>query len=224
VLFTRFVRFAKGQEPNVRVVAEETDHSIVAWMIADVLHPTGRVLSKDVICAKAILSFGRQPGQLRSSVDGLHGVNGHGVNGHGADRFVSDPYCQGTHREIDLSGPFDCLGDIKIGAVGRRAKFAPDGNCTWSGDLPALLLDAAWRVGAMYATSGNDQLFVPVQIGRMVIPVGEDVNCTSASGWEIRSTHPKPEGRDVYWDRTEVIDHDGMLRLVVENSFAKRIA
>ena len=37
VSFKRFVRFANGQEPNLRVIVQESDGSIFAWMLADVL-------------------------------------------------------------------------------------------------------------------------------------------------------------------------------------------
>jgi len=73
------------------------------------------------------------------------------------------------------------------------------------------------------AVPGQDALYVPVQIGRLVLPVGMNVSSSSASGWEIRTTAPRVENRDVRWDRTEVLDEVGSLKLIVEDTFAIRM-
>lgn len=75
----------------------------------------------------------------------------------------------------------------------------------------------------MYASSGTDDLFVPVQIGRIVMPVAVKVDSNSVSNWEIRSTGPRAESRFVRWDRTEVLSQDGKLQLTVEDALAKRL-
>ncbi len=216
--FTRFVRMTHDQDPNVRAVVEQHDQGACAWMLADVIHPTGRILAKDVICAQANLSFGQDARTLRALVAGSHQDKRFD-----ADHYRSDPYCERKFQGVDLSGPFNCLSNIQIGRDGRRATFTPDGHCHGSGQLPAMLLDAAWRVGAMYTSCEDDRLFVPVRIGRMVIPVVSHEGLTAARDWEIHSTPPRLQDGGVHWDRTEVLDRDGVPRLVVENAYAKRI-
>lgn len=214
VTFKRFVRFANNQNPNVRVVAEKTPTAIDVSMLIDVIHSSGHVLDKDVVCATASLVFdsdSESPGCL---------VETPGPS----SRSVDDPYCHGDSGEVDLSGPFNCLSAIAIGATTRRATFQPKVACDWVCEMPALLLDAAWRVAAVYAVSWENDLFVPVHIRRMVIPIGRDIDARKTTGWQVLSTTPAPDGRDVRWDRTEVIDDQGRVRLVVENGFAKSLA
>ncbi|TWT98528.1 type I polyketide synthase [Stieleria varia] len=216
--FKRFVRLVNEQDPNVRVIAEQRDDAIHVSMLVDVIHPSGQLLAKDVVSATARLSFSAEQTLLSSVVHGPNSSDSPGLS-----RFVNDPYCHGDSGEVDLSGPFDCLREIEIGAAGRRATFNPEISFDSVCDIPALLLDAAWRVAAVYAVSWKNELFVPVHIRRMVIPLSGRKDSGSARGWEMRSTLPMPEGQDVRWDRTEVIDDKGVLRLVVENGLAKRL-
>ena len=139
-----------------------------------------------------------------------------------AQRFVKDPYCD-TDKLVALSGPFDCLSEIEISEASRRAKFTPNGPRKLSETIPALLLDAAWRVGAMYAVTGHDDVFVPIKIGKMVFPHGLNHQATDLASWEILSTTPRPDNRHVRWDRTEVFDQAGQLKLVVEKVLATQL-
>lgn len=141
------------------------------------------------------------------------------AHGQGLSQFVADPYCTGQGDRLELSGPFDCLRDIAIGPTGRRARFAADSHHGCSGVIPALLLDSAWRLGAMYAVPGKDELYVPVRIGRVVIPVGRSAT-EPMTDWEIRASAPQIENGKVRWKRTEVLNELGGLRLVVEDAFA----
>ncbi|MCA9139547.1 MAG: SDR family oxidoreductase [Planctomycetales bacterium] len=216
--FMRFVRFVNGQEPNVRVVAEETDTGFATWMICDVLHPSGRVLAKDVVCANADLNFSTEDTAASPLIDQPPIANGFAV-----EHFTPDPYCQADHRQVELSGPFRCLHEIKIGAEGRSAKYVPRDHFQFPACITTLLLDAAWRVAAIDAVRDRTALFVPVKIDRMVIPAGPTADAMNRTQWEVRSTTPYPFGTDVRWRRTEVLDRNGAPRLVVENGFAKRI-
>ena len=99
----------------------------------------------------------------------------------------------------------------------------PNRTQNLSGFIPALALDAAWRVGAMYAAPGRDDLYVPVRIGRLVAPIGRNGLVSVASNWEIRTTCPRVENGNVHWDRTEVLNEIGALELVVEDTFATRL-
>ena len=213
--FMRFVRDAKGSNPNLRVFAEPVGDAIRTWMVLDVVHSSGELLSKDVVCAEATISFRGQPNRLQPSIDTSRN--------NGSTRLVRDPYCASQGGDVDLSGPFDCLGQIEIGNHGRRASVNANAGRVWQTDTPALLLDAAWRVAAVKATE-DDALFVPVQIQQLIVPVNS-ANATAPQeelNWEIRSAKPELDGSDVRWARTEVIDDRGNVRIVVDRGFAKR--
>ena len=215
----RFHRFIKDteSEPNLRVVAQEAADRITVWMIGDVRHPSGPLLSKDVVFAQAILSFEHEAGKTQPPLDDV----GYGSNGGG--QRLQDPYCSGRHDDLELSGPFDCVRDIAIGPTGRRARFDPSHSDIASNTIPALVLDAALRVGAMYANHGNGDLYVPVRIGRLIVPIGPEAKSFSALPREIRTSAPRVENGHAYWDRTEALDESGAVRLVVEDAFAARL-
>ncbi|MEZ6153993.1 MAG: SDR family oxidoreductase [Pirellulaceae bacterium] len=214
--FSKFVRLSNNQESNVRVVAQECGNSVAVWMISDVLHPSGVTLARDRICASAILSW--EIGQV-SSTPIEFGVQANSTRG----QAVRDPYCDPS-KPVVLSGPFDCLSDIELSVNGRSAKVKSSPVQTFHENIPALLLDAAWRVGAMYTPSRASEVFVPIRIGRMSLPLRSSPFSTSSSVWEIRSTTPRSENRDVRWDRTDVFDQNGRLQLVIENALATCIA
>lgn len=218
IVFHRFVRASGQHEPNIRTVAEQTARGIVVWMVGDILHSNGTVLSKDVIFSQATLSFEREANELQPllQVNGLQHVQGR-------NRRVTDPYCDGRCKEVELTGPFDCVRDIEVGPAGRRARFVPTVAHGCSGVIPAMLLDSAWRVGAMYADPENDELYVPVRIQRVVVPVGSNAGITSASMLEIRSTAPKVDSGIAHWNRTEVYNKLGVVQLVVEDASASRL-
>jgi 3-oxoacyl-(acyl-carrier-protein) synthase/NAD(P)-dependent dehydrogenase (short-subunit alcohol dehydrogenase family)/acyl-CoA thioesterase FadM len=215
--FHRFVRDAEN-ERNLRVVAQVAGDRIAVWMIGDICHPAGPVLSKDVVFAQAILSFEHMAGGMRRP---LQGIDGQGL--HGSDQRLGDPYCSGRREDIALSGPFDCLRDIAIGPTGRRARFDPGQSPFASNSIPALMLDAVLRVSAMYAVHGRSDLYVPVRIGRLVLPIGPHARSFSASPREIRATTPRVENGHVWCDRSAVLDENGAARLVVEDAYATRL-
>lgn len=225
--FHRFVRYTE-HEPNFRVVAEETGDRIAVWLVGDILNPTGAVLSKDVVFAQATLSFQSEAADVSRSRAGVRDQQFHQIH-----RHLSDPYCQGQRGDVALSGPFDCVRDIVIDATGRCARYvpAPDVPAPYlpapaqAGALaiPALVLDAALRVGAMYAVQSGDELYVPLRIGRLVAPVGAHAQAFSTLPREIRTTAPRLENGHVRWDRTEALDESGTPRLIVDDAFATRL-
>lgn len=214
--FAKFVRLSNDHEPNVRVVAQDCGNSVAVWMISDVLHPSGVTLAKDRICASAKLSW--KSGQASTSPSML----GSQVNP-GTGQVVRDPYCE-QRKGVALSGPFDCLSDIELCAHSRRAKVKPSQFQTFHENIPALLLDAAWRVGAMYTPSRTSDVFAPLSVGRMSLPLKSGPFSTSPSAWEIRSTTPIAENQNVLCDRMEVLDQNGQLQMVIEGARATCIA
>ena len=217
VFFKRFVRYTGNQEPQMRVIAEETGHGIAVWMVGDLYHPSGAAIAKGHVFAHATLDFAKDPLAFTSALPDRVLVAT-------ADGFsVNDPYCNGCHQDVQLSGPFDCIRDMVISPRGRHARIESDPTCEWPTSIPSLLLDAAWRVGAMYANPTQEDLYVPLQIGRLVLPVGQDTRLQRASALEIRTTSPIVANGNARWERTEVVNENGEVQLCVENTLATRL-
>ena len=184
-------------------------------MIGDVLHPSGVLLRKDVVYAEASVLLEGGDAALQPSLQEVGFPSQSNLI-----RMERDPYCSGGSKDVELSGPFDCVRDIAIGAWGRCARYVPTQTDQLTGVIPALLVDSAWRVGAMFAIPGSDELYVPVRIGRLTTPVGPSASDCLKSDWEIRTTAPRLENGRVRWDRTEVCNALGGLKLVVEDACA----
>ena len=212
------VRTAYGKRGNLRVVPQVAGDRIAVWMIGDICHPTGLVLSKDVLFAEAVLCFEHTAGGMQQL---LQDADAQGLLG--SNQGLRDPYCSGRSEDVELSGPFDCLHDIAIGPAGRHARFDPGHSPIASNSIPALLLDAAFRVGAMHAVPGRSDLYVPKRIGRLVVPIGPHARSFSASPREIRTSAPIIKNGHVRWDHTEVLDESGAVRLVVEGAHGMRL-
>ena len=208
IQFRRFVRFAWGFEPNVRVIVAETSSGTRAMVVGDVLMPNGEACEKDVVYAEASIRFEVASPALDPRLAR--------IDGFGSSRSIArDPYCKGR-ADLDLSGPFDCLRDIAIGASNRKARFdsgtqpaTPAGTGT---RVPALLLDSALRLSAMHATSDDETICVPVSIRRVVIRVDSNPN----GGCTIQSMNPTVDQTNVHCPRTEARDQNGMLYVAVD--------
>ena len=215
--FNRFVKLVNNMEPDIRIIAEQSQHGIDVTVLGNVLHSSGRVLTRDVVFARAQIEFQNKPASLISSLSGAQNNR--------PDRQVvtdlRDPYCVGG--EVCLSGPFDCLRDLKFGDAEREAQFVPCNQTNWAGKAPALLLDGALRLGAMYPSGNPDALFVPLRIGRLVVPLNMDASSVNASGWRIRSTNPVVDGRQIRWSKTEVVNAAGESQLMVEGALAQQM-
>ena len=216
VSFRRFVRPHDFRDAPPRVCAIQQADGIEAWVLGDLRHSSGTLLKKDVVLANARFQF-------------KYRMNGNPVLDHfqvdpNAEDSLGDPYCLQSEGQVRLSGPFDCLDDIQINSEGRQARFVlpPDSDAIGPTFTPALLLDATWRVGAMYAQPGNNDLFVPVHIKRITMPVHTDnsgplIECT------IRSACPEVDQDCAYWSRSEVRDNKGRLQIVVEHAQARKM-
>ena len=223
--FARFVRLAHQQDPNVRVVAQQCDQAISVWMLADILHPTGILLAKDQVCASATIVFNQVQSIASLTVPCVE-------RGAAQPVILRDPYCQ-QRDVVQLSGLFDCLSQIELHDQVRRARFDSAHAPAAYHHIPALLLDAAWRVGAMYTPARPGELLVPTQVGRISLaldslpPACSSLACSSHSSvetWEIRSTAPRAGGKQVRWDRTEVYNASGQLKIVIEDACATSLA
>ncbi|MFC1757746.1 SDR family oxidoreductase [Planctomycetota bacterium] len=213
--FNRFVQYREEVESNLRVVAEETPHGIVAWLIGDVSLPNGVTASRDAVFAEATLHLESEVPRLTPTIqqDDCRSVSG---------QFARDPFCDGHDAYVSLSGPFDCLREISIGPNGRSAKFCPESDYDLSGVIPSMAIDSALRLGAMYADD-NEQLYVPVRIGRLVTAISRNENSSSTSGCCVRATAPVVEARSVTSARTEIVDERGNVILTIEDAVPVRV-
>jgi NAD(P)-dependent dehydrogenase (short-subunit alcohol dehydrogenase family) len=212
--FRRFVRVTNDHDANLRVVVDSTPTGYEAWLLGNVVHRAGMVLSSDQVFAEARLVPQLESSLANPTLNAMHGNGGNSV------RTVSDPYCAGG-QSVELSGPFDCLPSIEIGPLGRCATFSPDRSGKWGGVTPALLLDAALRVAGMHLVP--NALHVPTRIGRVIIPVGMSTDSSEAWGWRIRTSTPTAEGDNIHCDRVEVTNEHGALQLSVDNAIVTQI-
>ncbi len=218
ISFRRFVRQLEHQMTPPRVVVIQQTDDIEAWMLGDLRHPSGTLLKKDVVLAQARLRF-------HDGIDCVHEL-GHLLADSRTVDSVSDPYCSQGNGLVKLSGPFECLHEILIDSRGRQARYATHACCNNPGSTqtPALLLDATWRLGAMYAQSNNGDLYVPVHIQRITLPVDPGNLMRQLTDCTIQSTPPKVDQDCANWNRSEVRDSRGRLQIVVENATAKRMS
>jgi NAD(P)-dependent dehydrogenase (short-subunit alcohol dehydrogenase family) len=212
--FVRFVRLTNEHDANIRVIVEGDTEGFSAWLIGDVINPAGITLVTDVVFASAKMTAGLHATSLTPQ------LGGELKNGHGDIRFVNDPYCAGD-PSVDLSGPFDCLPEIEIGPLGRRATFSPISSDDWGGTVPAMLLDASLRVAGMHVVT--DALHVPVSMDKVVIPTGISTDSYAARGWRIQTATPNKIGDDIRCERVEVLDEHGQLQLYVEGALVTQL-
>ncbi|APR76735.1 modular polyketide synthase [Minicystis rosea] len=217
IRFSRFVRLGDARDTPVRVSLSR-DARGEWWgakLVGDLVHPSGHVLERDLSFCEALLS-------LRSSEDAEPPSLTRGRPRHPA----RDPYCQrvdGRAAHVALSGPFDCLREIEVGADGRQAIFVPPrdhADCLGEA-LPALLLDAAWRLAVMHAEGPGAAVYVPVRVGRVTALRRREPDTEPLF---IRASAPEIDGEEVTSACAEVIDRVGRLRLRVEGSVARRVA
>ncbi|TWT92473.1 Phthiocerol synthesis polyketide synthase type I PpsC [Botrimarina colliarenosi] len=218
VAFHRFVKLMAGRDVRFRTVVEQSGDGAVAWLLGDIVHPSGDTLARDVVFAEAQIAWQASDSPLATPTQGL-GPN----NGSDSVLVASDPYCDGHQGRVALTGPFDCVRDISMGPRGRRAVYHALPAHRNAGVIPTYLLDSAWRVGAMYAKPGSDELYVPVRMGRLVLPLLTDARSADQPCWEIRTSAPRLVEGQVRWDRTEAFSEAGGTALVVEDSLAAKM-
>lgn len=218
VVFHRFVKVMPGQDARYRAVVEAAGDGVRAWLLGDLIHPAGETLARDVVFAEAHIELQAETMPPEAPMPAIGPMNGKD-----SKRVSADPYCARQKGAVALTGPFDCIRDISMGPLGRRAVYYSRPGHTNAGVIPTYLLDSAWRVGAMYAKQGTDELYVPVRMGRLVLPLFAEARTAEPPDWEIRTSAPRVENGQVRWDRTEAFSDAGGSRLVVEDSLAAKL-
>ena len=204
IQFRRFVRYAWGFEPNLRVIVAETPSGLRAKVVGDMIMPNGEPSEKDIVFSEASVRFEPDDSSLNPTLNQNNGFSS-------SRRIDRDPYCRGR-EDLDLSGPFDCLRDIEIGPSNRKASFNSDNQTAMNTLAPALLLDSALRLSAMHATSDDETICVPVSIRRVIMRVGPSLN----GGISIEAMNPTVHESNVHCPRTEARDQNGVLHVAVD--------
>jgi acyl transferase domain-containing protein/NAD(P)-dependent dehydrogenase (short-subunit alcohol dehydrogenase family)/acyl-CoA thioesterase FadM len=204
--FHRFVRVVDGRGPRLTAVVEQDGDDLRVRLVGDVLHASGVVLARNVLFAEAAIA--RHPPTRYAPEVRVD-----------AGRSVLDPYCADASA-LELSGPFDCLRNIEIGTTGRSATLGPEVLGVDQGVVPSLVLDAAWRLSGMYA-DGTTALFAPLGAGRLTLPIGRT---DDSSGWSIHAATPTVDGPLLRCPRVEVRDGEGVVRLRIDDSVARRMS
>ncbi|MEQ1506363.1 MAG: SDR family NAD(P)-dependent oxidoreductase, partial [Myxococcota bacterium] len=201
IAFDRMVRWGAGAAPSVRPDLDPDGAWVRARLVGELTHRSGAVLSRDVSFCRARIAVG-------PPVDaaGPRRLPGRG-------RPVADPYCA-PGADVALGGAFDCLRGIAVADDHRHATFV---GAFPSEAMPALLLDAAWRLGAMYA-DGTDRRYVPVRVGRVTIDRRVDGPVTLVAAAPVR------DGDAVTCPWVEGIDAAGRVVLRAEDSVAQVLA
>ncbi len=217
ISFRRFIRPLEYHEFSPRVIAMVQAEGVAVWILGDIRHRNGTLLKKDIVLAQARFRF-------HDVMDCATELVKFSSNSY-TQNFLRDPYCSADAGRVNLSGPFECLQDIQIHRSGRQARFVMhDGNGNpQPTQTPALLLDATWRVGAMYAHPNSHELYVPVQIQRITLPVDPVNRKEPLNDCFILSTPPEIKQDFANWKRSEVHDSRGRLQLVVENAMAAKM-
>jgi acyl transferase domain-containing protein/NAD(P)-dependent dehydrogenase (short-subunit alcohol dehydrogenase family)/acyl-CoA thioesterase FadM len=204
IRFEHFARWGGHASPVLRALAEQRGEWFEAKLVGDLAHASGVVLQRGVRFCRARLAL---RDDFEDAIPWLAAGQG---------SRATDPYCapEGTLR---LSGPFDCLRRIEIGPQGRWAWFEGISARLPGQALPALLLDAAWRLGAMHAEGIASTLYVPVSVGRVTVRRG------AHGALQLRASAPQVHDDIVRCPCVEAVDASGRVVLRAEDSVARRL-
>ncbi|MCP3098834.1 SDR family NAD(P)-dependent oxidoreductase [Myxococcus sp. K15C18031901] len=222
VRFSRFVRVKPGGRQALRVEAtpliDAADrYDVKVRLVGDIVHPSGRVLDRDVVHAEARFSLTREPPRseerLRTTLPSGRGLP------------VHDPHCA-AGAPIELRGLFDCLEDITLEPAARFARLdLPEVPEQVGQAVPALVLDAALRLSAMHVEGVSDAVFAPIQFQRAIFDRALVTRGTEAAPTlSLRSLPPRLEGEVLQCGTVAAIDEAGRLRMLLEGGLARPMA
>ena len=220
VRFSRFIRVKPGGRQTLRAecatVADEPGRLCVqVKLTGDIVHASGVVLERDLVYAEARFTMTAEPPRGTPQLDAATRVGG--------GLAVQDPHCA-AGSPIELRRMFDCLEDITLEGTARFAKL---GLQTEQGgrSVPALALDAAWRLSAMHAQGVSGAVFAPIQLQRATFDRGlVEGKRGSRLQLHLKALAPRVEGDVVQCGSVAAIDEAGRLRMVIEGGLARPMA
>ncbi|MCP3141863.1 type I polyketide synthase [Pyxidicoccus xibeiensis] len=222
VRFTRFIRVKPGGQQALRAectpLADEPGrYCVQVRLTGDIVHASGVVLERDVLYAEARFTLTAEPPRNTPQLDAAK-PTGQGLS-------VSDPYCA-AGTPIELRKMFDCLEEIRLEPTARFARLGLPAAPREAGrSVPALVLDAAWRLSAMHADGVSSAVFAPLQLQRATF----DRGLVEGKGGErfhlsLRSLAPRVDGDLVQCGSVAAIDDAGRLRMLIEGGLARPMA
>jgi hypothetical protein len=171
---------------------------------SDLYRPDGRVLRAGCRFAECVLDLSRGEPAL--------GMAAPPARRRKKGTAAPDPYLL-PESPVSLAGAFDCLRDIELFNDGSRSARVEIPSAGVEGRaagrvLPALVLDASWRLSGMYAT-GDGAVAVPWQFSR--IELGTSAPTAGRNGLLVRSLAPRVRGAEIESPGFEVADDSGRL-------------
>ena len=214
--FARFVRVKDGARQVLRALSSVCvdapgRHAVQVKLVGDIVHPSGAVLQSDVLYAEARFTLSRSEPTEGSSFAPILSI-GRGVS-------VPDPHCA-AGGAIELRGIFDCLEGIRVEPAARFARIRMTAERDQAGHcLPALALDAAFRLSVMHVDGVSNAVFAPLQLRRATFDRG--LVGKKAPALSLTALSPRMDGEVVRCGSVAAYDEAGRLRMFVEGVIAR---
>jgi NAD(P)-dependent dehydrogenase (short-subunit alcohol dehydrogenase family) len=206
----------KAKTELVKADADEAQYRVE--LRSDFVHSTGIVLNRDVLhyAGNVHLIKSRKPDR-----------EAHHFPEAARFKAITDPYLE-SQSQLQVSGAFRCIHDIRISEQGRCAVFRNNGDKLppefLNSSIPCLLIDALGRFSALvFDDRGRLPICVPLRGSRIWIAPGVNDRTLLGTSVSLRSGMPRIEGDMMYLDTfAEAIMPDGRVILGFED-FACRI-
>ncbi len=218
--FSRFIRVKPGRRQTLRVewttVVNTPDRlSVEARLVGDTVHASGVVLERDVRYAEANFTLMGEPPSSTPQLEAAT-LAGKGLHAH-------DPHCA-PGAPIALGRMFDCLLDIQLEPTARSARLHVAAGTPAGQAIPALVLDAAWRLSTMHVHGVSNAVFAPVELKRATFDRGlVSAWGTTSCRLALKALAPRIDGDIVRCGSVAIRDESGRLRMTIEGALARPI-
>jgi 3-oxoacyl-(acyl-carrier-protein) synthase/NAD(P)-dependent dehydrogenase (short-subunit alcohol dehydrogenase family)/acyl-CoA thioesterase FadM len=212
VRFEKYIAVREDRDVELKARTElvgEAEYRVE--LRSDFVHSTGIILNRDVLHYAANIGLVKSPNIDRQP---RHFPE--------AARFttINDPYLD-SHSPLQVSGPFRCVHDIRIGTQLRCAVFRNNGDKLppefLNSSIPCLLIDALGRFsGLVLDEQGKVPICVPVRGSRIWIAAGVNDRTLLGTQVTLRAGAPRIEGDVMYPGTAEAIMPDGRVILEFE--------
>jgi len=222
VRFSRFIRVKPGGRQSLRAectpLADEPGRLCVqVKLTGDIVHASGAVLERDLVYAEARFTLTAEPPRATPQWDAVR-PSGSGLR-------VQDPHCA-PGGPIELRKMFDCLEEIRLDGTARFARLGlPTVPQQAGSTVPALVLDAAWRLSAMHVEGVSSAVFAPLQLQRATFDRGlVETKQGVPLRLSLKALAPRMEGDLLQCGSVAALDEAGRLRMMIEGGLARPMA
>jgi acyl transferase domain-containing protein/NAD(P)-dependent dehydrogenase (short-subunit alcohol dehydrogenase family) len=222
--FRRFIKVYESRKTRLRVEArivseDDAETLIRVRILSDFVHGSGLILQKDVLQHEILVRMAAAIPALKISTT-RQGFEG---------QFTKDPYVV-KDSSVLLSGPFDAIGNLKIGVDERRADFSrrrftlldAEQRARWS---TIILMDSLWRFGVI--NRGPDfsmPVFVPeaCEVMKIFFDFAEFDVSRLRGDVMFSGANPRPDGERLHMGPVEAVDANGNVLVLVERGICRR--